>query len=488
MPDFSLILKGGACATVGETFHADIAVRDGVIAAIGHDLGSADRVIDCAGRLVLPGGVDSHCHLDQESDDGPQCADDFETGTRSAIHGGTTTVMPFAMQRAGQSLRDVVEAYRRRAEPRAYTDYGFHLILNDPNRAVLGQELPALVEDGITSFKVYMTYEGYRLNDYQMLDVLAATRRLGALTMIHAENDDMIRWLSDRLLEGGSRDVKYHAVAHARIAEGEATRRAIDLSGLLDTPVLIVHVSDEGAMRAIRDAQSAGLKVFGETCPQYLFLTAADLDRPGMEGAKFCCSPPPRDEAAQETLWRGLRNDTFQVFSSDHSPYRFDETGKLMHGHDAAFTQVANGIPGLELRLPLLFSEGVRAGRIDLQRFVQLTATNAARIYGMFPRKGTLSVGADADIAIWDPEKTVKVDWETMIHDDVGYTPYQGREVTGWPVTVIRRGEVAVDDGKLLADAGSGKFLACDRSDAAAPTGTLPSEMDPTRNFGADLL
>jgi len=486
--DFDLILTGGTCATASETFRADIAVRDGKIVALGAELGTADRTIDCKDKLILPGGVDSHCHLDQESDGGPQCADDFETGTRSAIFGGTTTVMPFAMQRDGQTLREVVDAYRGRAEPRAYTDYAFHLILNDPNPAVLGQELPALVEDGITSFKVYMTYEGYKLDDYQMLDVLASARRLGALTMIHAENDDMIRWLSERLLDGGNRDVKYHAVAHARIAEGEATRRAIDLSSLLDTPVLIVHVSDEGATKAIRDAQSAGLKVFGETCPQYLFLTAADLDRQGMEGAKFCCSPPPRDASAQETLWRGLANGTFQVFSSDHSPYRFDETGKLMHGPDAAFTDVANGIPGLELRLPLLFSEGVRKGRIDLQRFVQLTSTEAAKIYGLFPRKGTLAIGADADIAIWDPEKTVAVEWETMIHDDVGYTPYEGREITGWPVTVIRRGEVAVEGGVLKAAAGSGAFLPCERSQAAAPAGELPLETDVLRNGGAEIV
>jgi dihydropyrimidinase len=332
-----------------------------------------------------------------------------------------------------------------------------------------------------------MTYDTLRLDDRQMLDVLSVARTHGAFVMVHAENHEMIKWLSARLLDRGYSAPKYHAVSHARIGEGEATHRAIELSKLVDVPILIVHVSAEEAMDEIRKAQSAGLKIFGETCPQYLFLTAENLDRDGMEGAKFCCSPPPRDEVAQEAIWRGLANGTFQVFSSDHAPYRFDETGKLSGGPNATFKQIANGVPGIELRLPLLFSEGVGKGRIDIHRFVALTATNVAKIYGIHPRKGTIAVGADADIAIWDADKEVTITWDAL-HDDVGYTPYEGMTIKGWPVTVLRRGRVAVEDGELKVDRGSGTFLARGRSEAARPLGRLTPEMDPARNFGADIL
>lgn len=488
MPEFDLVLRGGTCATASDTFAADVGIRDGRIMAVGSELGVGAREIDCAGKLVLPGGVDSHCHIAQESSGGVECADDFESGTRSAAFGGTTTIIPFAMQKRGQSLREVVDAYHALAGPKAIVDYAFHLILSDPTDQLLGQELPALMEDGITSFKVYMTYDAFKLDDYQMLTVLAAARRLGAMTMVHAENHEVIRWISEKLVEGGHRAPKYHAVAHARLAESEATRRAIDLATLTDTPMLIVHVSDEAATSAIRDAQTRGLKIYGETCPQYLFLTAEDLDRQGLEGAKFCCSPPPRDTESQETIWRGLKNGTFQVFSSDHAPYRFDETGKLRHGPDASFTQLANGVPGLELRLPLLFSEGVLKGRITLNEFVALTATTAAKLYGLHPRKGTLAVGADADIAIWDPEREVTVEYATMIHDDVGYTPYEGRRITGWPERVISRGRVVIEDGEIHAAPGSGAFQPCDRPESARPAGSPPPELDPARNGGAALL
>ena len=254
-----------------------------------------------------------------------------------------------------------------------------------------------------------MTYEALRIDDFQMLDVLEVARREQAMVMVHAENHDVIRWFSRRLLERGHRLPRYHAVSHPRIAEGEATSRAIDLAALIDVPLLIVHVSAREAIDAIRDARRRGLRIFGETCPQYLFLTAKDLDREGMVGAMYCCSPPPRDEAAQEAVWSGLEDGTFEVFSSDHAPYRFDASGKLAKGPNASFKDIANGVPGIEVRLALLFSEGVGKGRIDINRFVALTATNAARLYGLYPRKGSITVGADADIAIWNPEKEVTI-------------------------------------------------------------------------------
>ena len=486
MAEFDLVIRGGTVVTASDSARCDVGVRAGRVAALGESLGPGTDEIDATAKLVLPGGIDSHCHIEQLSSFGVMSADDFESATVSAAFGGTTTVIPFAAQHRGQSLRAVVEDYHARAAPKAVIDYAFHLIISDPSEQVLGQELPALIRDGYTSFKVYMTYDLLRLDDYQILEVLAVGRREGALVMVHAENHDVIRWISERLLDRGHRAPKFHAVSHPRLAEGEATHRALCLGELLDVPLLIVHVSAEQAMDEIRRAQTRGLKVYGETCPQYLFLTAADLDREGAEGAKFCCSPPPRDEAAQEAMWRGLMNGTFQVFSSDHAPYRFDESGKLAAGPNPAFNQIANGVPGIETRLPLLFSEGVGKGRIDLHRFVSLSATEAAKIYGLFPRKGTIAVGSDADLAVWDPEREVTITWD-LLHDNVGYSPYEGRVVKGWPETVVSRGRVVVRDGELHVQRGSGQFLPCALSERATPLGRPAPELDPERNFGADL-
>jgi dihydropyrimidinase len=337
-------------------------------------------------------------------------------------------------------------------------DYGFRLIISDPTRKALNEELPRMVKRGITSFKVYMTYELLRLNDEQMLDVLAAAERERALVMVHAENHEMIKWITKRLLERGHGAPRFHMTAHHPIAEAEATNRVVALSRLLDVPVLIVHVSGGEAVQTIRAAQTLGARVFAETCPQYLFLKAADADKPGLEGAKWCCSPPPRDEASQEAVWAGLKDGTFQVLSSDHAPYRFDESGKLPRGEKTTFKEMANGVPGLQVRLPLLFSEGVGKGRLSLNEFIFLTSTNHARVYGL-AEKGRLEPGADADIAIWEPEKQVTLT-AAMMKDNVGYTPYEGMTLKGWPTTVLSRGRLAVHDGKLLVERGSGKFIA----------------------------
>jgi dihydropyrimidinase len=488
MSDFDLIVSGGTVATASDTFRADIGVRDGRIAALGTNLGTAKRTVDASDRLIMPGGVEAHCHIEQESSMGQMTADDFRTGSISAVFGGNTTIVPFAAQHRGQSLRDVVERYRARAEARSVIDYACHLIISDPTEQVLGQELPALIKDGYTSFKVYMTYDLLKVDDRQLLDILATARRYGAMTMVHAENNDVIGWMTERLLAGGHTAPKFHAISHARIAESEASGRAIALAELVDTPLLIVHVSTSEAARTIRKARDRGLKIYGETCPQYLFLTAQDLDRDGVEGAKYCCSPPPRDASDQEAMWLGLRNGTFQVFSSDHAPYRFDETGKLAAGPNPPFKKISNGVPGIELRMPLLFSEGVNKGRLSIQDFVALTSTNAAKIYGLHPQKGTIAIGSDADFGVWDTtlQKTVTYD---LLHDNVGYTPYEGMEVTGWPVAVVSRGRVVVENGALHAEPGSGAFVEREAAHAAAqPTGTLAHELDPARNFGVDLL
>ena len=487
MSEYDLVIRNGAVATAADTSACDIGIKDGVVAMLGKNLGPGARDIDASGHLILPGGIDSHCHIEQRSSSGVVCADDFYSATVSAAFGGTTTVIPFAAQHRGQSLRQVVEEYHAAAAPKAIVDYAFHLIISDPSEQILGQELPALIRDGYTSFKVYMTYDLLALDDRQMLDILSVARREGALVMVHAENHEMIKWLTGRLLERGLGAPRYHAVSHARLAEGEATNRAVALSQLLDVPILLVHVSAGEAIEVIRNAQTRGLRIYGETCPQYLFLTADDLAKPGVEGAKFCCSPPPRDRAAQQAVWTGLRNGTFQVFSSDHAPYRFDASGKLPHGDKTTFKEIANGVPGIELRLPLLFSEGVGQRRLDLNAFVALTATNHAKLYGLYPKKGTIAVGSDADIAIWDPERETVIT-AGILHDNVGYTPYEGRRLRGWPVTVLSRGRIVIEDGRLVAPRGSGQFLPCALSEAAKPLGVPVAELATVAETAAALV
>ena len=329
MKQFDLIIKNGTIYTAVETFVAEIAVKDEKIAAIGHNLGNAENIIDAEGMLVLPGGIDAHCHIEQESSTRIMTADDFYSGSVSAAFGGNTTFLPFAAQHRGQSLREVVETTRDRARVKSVIDYGLHLIVSDPTEKVLEEELPSLIKEGYTSFKVYMTYEMLKINDREMLDILALARKNGAMTMDHAENNEIITWITERLLKRGYDAPKFHTVSHTQIAESEASRRAIDLARLVDAPLLIVHVSEPEAASAILEARNKGLPIYGETCPQYLFLTAEDLDKNGMEGAKYCCSPPPRDKESQEAIWLGLKNATFQVFSSDHAPYRYDESGKF---------------------------------------------------------------------------------------------------------------------------------------------------------------
>jgi dihydropyrimidinase len=296
----------------------------------------------------------------------------------------------------------------------------------------------------------------------------------------------MIAWLSGRLLHAGATAPRYHAIAHPRVSESEAVQRAIALAELVDAPILIVHVSDAAGASAIRQAQARGLRIYGETCPQYLFLTADDLDRPALEGAKYGCSPPPRDRASQEAIWRGLADSTFQAYSSDHAPYRFDESGKLPKGAQTTFKDMANGVPGIELRLPLLFSEGVAAGRLSLGEFVALGATNHAKLYGLYPQKGTIAPGGDADLALWDPARRVRVT-AAMLHDRVGYTPYEGRTLTGWPVTVVSRGRIVVQDGRLDAERGTGQFVPAVPPEWARPRGVAVPELARLRELGPAL-
>jgi dihydropyrimidinase len=468
---YDLVIREGRVGTASDNFVCDIGVRAGRIAALGYDLPRGESEIAARGRLVLPGGIDAHIHLSQPLIDGAELADDFTSGSLSAVCGGTTTIIPFAYQEKGQSLRAAVNDYHARSDGKAYVDYAFHLIITDPTAGVLGQELPALIADGYTSFKLYMTYDRLKLNDRQIIEILSVARRERAMSMIHAENTDVIAWLTDLLETTGRIAPKFHAVSRPPVGEGEATHRAISFSELLEVPILIVHVSSREAVSEIRRAQSRGLRIHAETCPQYLFLTADDLDPPNGHGAGCVCSPPPRDKATQEVLWTGLANGTFSIVSSDHSPFTMKGPhGKYVNGRDAPFSKIPNGVPGVETRLPLLMSEGVLKNRITLQQFVALTATNAARLYGLSHRKGSIAIGADADLVIWDTDRTVRIS-QAMLHHAADYTPYEGMTVSAWPDVVLSRGEVVVEGGKPVSglSTGRGQFLRCERPDAASP-------------------
>jgi dihydropyrimidinase len=483
---YDLVLRGGTVATASAVFPADIAIAGETIAAIGRDLPPGAKEIDARGKLVLPGGVDSHCHIEQVSGAGILNADTFESATVSAAFGGTTTVISFAAQHIGLKLDEVLDAYHALARKGAVIDYAFHMIIADPTEATLKDHIPKLVKAGHATIKVFMTYDKIKLDDMQLLDVLYAARENRALVCVHAENHAMISWTGKRLVERGYRAPRYHGVSHPRACETEAFNRVIALAAFIDQPIMIFHVSTaEGAAR-IRQARGEGLKVFAETCPQYLFLTAQDLDRPGLEGAKLICSPPTRQPSDQEALWQALALGDLQTVSSDHAPYRLDAGGKFIAGPDPNFKEIPNGMPGLEARLPLLFDAMVSQGRLGLERFVALTSTEPAKIYGLHPRKGDIVIGGDADIAIWDPNRRVTIG-AALMHDRTGYSPYEGRTVTGWPATVLSRGRVVVSDATLRATAGSGRFLAREAGAAAVPTGRRGAEFDPAQSFGAKL-
>lgn len=477
-----LAIRGGTLATATETFAADIGVRDGRIVTIAETIPDAEDMIDATDRIVMPGGIEAHCHIAQESGMGVMTSDDYQSGSISAAFGGNSCFVPFAAQNKGESLADTMKRYDGRAAPKSVLDYSYHLILTDPSPEVLA-ELPDVFAKGVTSFKVFMTY-ATRVSDAQFLDILSIAGKHGGLTMVHAENHDMLDWMGRRMVDGGNTAPRYHAPSRPGLAEEEAINRAISLARLAQAPVFIVHVSTPVGAKLVADARANGGQVWAETCPQYLFLTRDDLDKPGMEGAKFICSPPLRDTPTQAALWQHIQGGSLSLVSSDHAPYRFDDTGKFNAGRDINFRQIANGMPGIEMRLPLLFSEGVTKGRISLNQFVALSSTNAARIYGMLPRKGTLSIGADADIAIWDPNET-RVAGE--MHDNMDYNPFAGIEVTGWPTTVLGRGRRIVENGELIAKPGDGQFVKRAPIDLTGHPGRPVPELDPAQNFEANL-
>lgn len=455
---FDVTVRNGTVVTASSTVRADIGIVNGRVAAIAPALPAGLIDHDATGLHVLPGGVDSHCHIEQKTSTGLTPCDDFFTASIAALCGGTTTLIPFACQHRGQSVRKVVDAYRLVAAKCA-CDYAIHIIVSDPAAPGALDDLRVLFGEGYTSVKAYMTYDALKLRDDEMLELFVLCRTHGAIVMVHAESHDLIAWITRRLLDAERTLPRYHAIARPAIAEREATHRAVTFAELIGTPLLLVHVSSAEAAAEVADARRRGLAVFGETCPQYLTLTRESLARPH-DAAKYLCSPPLRGPSDQHALWRGLADGSLSVVSSDHSAYHFEAhdglpmsraagwkplASKTMvdeHGNRLPFSKVPMGLPGLECRLPLLLSHGVGAGHLDLQRVAALSATNPARLYGLHPRKGTIVVGSDADLVLWD----LTAEWtvtKAALHDSLDYTPYEGQRLQGAPVLTLIRGRVA---------------------------------------------
>ena len=475
MAEFDLVVRGGTVVTGTDTVRADIGIRGGRIAAIADSLSGPD-VLDAGGLLVLPGGVDTHCHIEQLRHDGTADEETFETGSASCLVGGTTSVITFSTQFKGHDIFGPLTDYKRRAQ-KSMVDYSFHQIITDATDDVIFNQIPQIVAEGIRSLKVFLTYDPLHLDDRAYLRVLAAARRNGAFVTVHCENYEAIRWRTEALLAAGLTSAKYHSWSRPSIIEREATHRAIALAELVDQPIQVFHVSCEEVAEEIARAQARGLKVWAETCTQYFALTAQDQDRPGFEGAKFMCSPSPRTAAEHAKMWDMVRRGVIDVVSSDHSGWCFEgPRGKRMNGADANFRDIPNGVPGLSARLAVLFSEGVGKGNIDLNHFVRLTATNPAKLFGL-AGKGSIAVGYDADLVLWDPTKQVTIT-NALMHQAIDYTPYEGLTVTGWPVATLLRGRVAARDGVVQAEPGSGRFLARGPYDLIKPRGVLADGFD----------
>jgi dihydropyrimidinase len=452
------LISGGTLVTAVDTYAADLAIQDGKITAVFRPgyapPGPFDTTIDAHGMFVLPGGIDAHTHLDMPFG-GTTSSDDFETGTLAAAYGGTTSLVDFAIQKKGEALRSGLDAWHAKAEGKAAIDYGFHMILTDVNESTAA-EMGQLVAEGITSFKLFMAYPGVLfVDDGQIFRAMQRAGEIGALVCMHAENGIPIDILVQQALAKGHTAPKYHALTRPQVAEAEGTHRAICLAEMAGAPVYIVHLSAERALKQVVEARDRGLPAYAETCPQYLFCSDEDLNRPGFEGAKFVCTPPLRPKRMQEDLWRGLRTDDLQVVSTDHCP--FCMKGQKELGRNS-FAAIPNGMPGIETRLYLLWDGGVKKGRISMNRFVEITSTAPARIFGLYPHKGTLAVGADADLVVWDPNKKHVLSQKTL-HMRVDYSPFEGQEVTGAPAYVLLRGEVIVDHFKYVGKKGDGRFV-----------------------------
>ena len=451
----SILIRNGTILNASDIYRGDIFIDGDKVTTIGSSLTMpADRTIDASGRYVLPGGIDVHTHLDMPFG-GTTSADDFESGTTAAAFGGTTSIVDFAIQYRGQSLREALDAWRKKAEGKAVIDYGFHMIITDLTPSV-EDEMDAMVAEGVTSFKLFMAYPGvFMLDDASIFKAMLRTGTNGGTICMHAENGGVIDVLVQKALAEGKTAPKYHALTRPARAEGEATHRAIALAEMANVPVYIVHLSAAEALEMVTEARDRGLPAYAETCPQYLFLSYDNYEEPGFDGAKYVMSPPLRPKETQAQLWRGLASNDLQAISTDHCPFCMKEQKVLGHGD---FSKIPNGAPGIETRMSLVYDGGVRTGRISLNRWVELTSTSPAKIFGMFPRKGTIAPGSDADIVIFNPDRTQLLSVDTL-HMKVDYNPYEGRTVHGVSETVISRGTVIVEDNKFTGRKGAGEFI-----------------------------
>jgi len=453
---FDTIIANGRVVTATDTYLSDVAISSGQIQAIGENLPreNAAHIIDAAGKYVMPGGIDVHTHLDMPFG-GTTSSDDFETGTRAAAFGGTTTLIDFAIQYKGQTLRTAFDGWMRKASGKAVCDYAFHCIITELADAQL-EEMNALVREGVTSFKLFMAYPGvFMLDDGSIFKALQRTAKNGGLVCMHAENGNAIDVIVQQALAEGKKAPKYHALTRPTTAEAEATARAIALAEMAGAPVYIVHLSCNDALEKVREARDRGLPVYAETCPQYLYLSIENFDVPDFEGAKYVFTPPLREKWHQEKLWNGLKRDHLQVVSTDHCPFCFKEQKELGRGD---FTKIPNGGPGVEHRMSLIYSGGVAAGRFSVNRFVELVSTTPAKLFGLYPRKGTIAVGSDADLVIFDPDRKHTISAKTH-HMRVDYSMFEGIDVTGMPSTVLSRGRVVVDNDKFVGRVGAGEFV-----------------------------
>jgi dihydropyrimidinase len=452
------LIKGGNIVTAVDSYIADVLIDGSTVALIGRDLGtlvpSPDKVIDANGKLVIPGGIDPHTHMDLPFG-GTFSSDDFGTGTRAAAVGGTTTIVDFAVQYHGQSLNEALDVWFKKAEGKATIDYGFHLIVTDlPDQRI--PELKGLIDQGVSSFKMFMAYPGvFLVDDGTIFKAMSAAGERGGLICMHAENGVVIDVLVKRALAEGKTAPKYHALTRPTRAEAEGVHRAIAIAEMANAPVYIVHLSCYDALKEVQAARDLGLPAYAETCPQYLFLDYSYYEQEGFEGAKYVMTPPLRDKSNQDQLWKGLRGNDLQVISTDHCPFCFKEQKELGRND---FTKIPNGGPGVEHRMSLIYDGGVVQKRISLNRFVELTSTAAAKIFGMFPKKGTIAVGSDADIVIFDANREQTISVSTH-HMRVDYSAYEGRKVRGVTETVLSRGNVIVENGTFKGKAGAGNFL-----------------------------
>ncbi|HYT25576.1 MAG TPA: dihydropyrimidinase [Actinomycetota bacterium] len=454
------LIQGGTVVTAADTMRADVLVDGEKVAAVGTGLAaSADRVVDATGRLVMPGAIDVHTHMEMPFG-GTFSSDDFASGTAAAAWGGTTTIIDFAMHDYGETLQAGLDRWHEKAGPKAHVDYGFHMIVREVNDQTLA-DMDALVGRGVPSFKLFMAYPGvFMVDDAALFRAMSRTSENGGLIMLHAENGGPIDVLIERYLAEGRTDPVNHGLTRPASMEGEAVHRAVALADLAGVAVYIVHLSSADALDEVREARDRGLTTLAETCPQYLYLSLDDLGREGFEGAKYVCSPPLRPLPHQAELWKGLRQDDLQVVSTDHCPFHFKDQKELGRGN---FAKIPNGLPGVEDRFTLLYDGGVRAGHISANRFVELVATAPAKLFGLWPRKGTVAPGSDADVVVFDPDAERVLSAATH-HMNVDYSCYEGRRVHGVPEVVMQRGEVLVDHGEFLARPGQGRFLERSRS------------------------